>query len=156
MYSSQNLLEIDFRLLNKLEPESRPRTLSSLARAYGGGRDDWLSSVLLLILTKDVEQRAVPVHRSWRHDGRQAVPIVRIALGRGNSLEDRRRRGWPGHKIRAAVQMAAHNQDPFAAIGVSDSHKQEASPVVTQVGLRARNGIDDSSCVDPGRQVEAN
>src|ERR1700738_5139071 len=119
-----------------MNPESRPRTLSSLAREYGRGRDDWLSSVLLLILSKDVEQRAVPVHRNWRHDRRQAVPIVRVALGRGNSLEDRRRRWWPGHKIRTAIQMAAHNQDTFAAVGVSDSHKQEASPVVTQVGLR--------------------
>src|ERR1700736_3648115 len=156
MYSSQNLLEIDFRLLNKLKPESRPRTLSSLARGYGRGRDDWLSSVLLLILTKDVEQRAVPVHRSWRHDGRNAVPIVHIALGRGNSLEDRRRRCWPDHKIRTAVQMAAHNQDPFAAIGVSDSHKQEAGPIVTQVACRAGNVVDEPSGIKPRRNVEAN
>src|SRR5580704_11186276 len=47
-------------------------------------RDDWLSSVLL-ILTKDVEQRAVPVHRNRRTDRRHAVEVVRVALGRGNS-----------------------------------------------------------------------
>src|SRR5258708_6611943 len=74
----------------------------------------------ILILTKDVEQRAVPVQRNWSPDGRRAVEIVHVALGRGNSLEDRRRRCWPGHKIRTSVQMAAHNQDPFAAVGVSD------------------------------------
>jgi hypothetical protein len=69
--------------------------------------------------------------------------LVHVSLGRGNSLENRRRRCRPGHEIRAAVQMAAHNQDPFAAIGVSDSHKQEAAALVSQ-GLK------------PTRHVEAN
>src|SRR5260370_17410454 len=140
MYSSQGTsFEIDFRLLNKLEPELRPRTLSSLARGYGRGHDDWLFSVVLLILTKDVEQRAVPVHRNWSRDGRHSAPVVGVPLGRGNPLENRRRRWWPGYKIRTAVQMAAHNQAPFPAIGESDSHKQKPSPFVTHSPLRPSN-----------------
>src|SRR6266851_9042741 len=114
----------------------------------------WL--ILLVILTKDVEQRAVPVHRNWSHDGRHSAPIVGVPLGRGNSLEDRRRRWRPRHKIRTAVQMATHDQDPFAAIGVSDSHKQEAGPIVSQVACRAGNVVDESSGLNPRRQVEAN
>src|SRR5579859_3737333 len=104
---------------------------------------------------KDVEQCSVPVHRIWSPDRRHAVPIVRIALGRGNSLEYRRRRRWPGHKIRTAVQMAAHNQDPSAAIGVSDFHKQEAGPVVSQVAYGPGNVVDQSSGLKSRSYVKA-
>src|SRR5260370_4173238 len=121
----------------------RPHRWSSI----DSKRDNWLISVLLLILTKDVEQRAVPVHRNWRPDGRHAAPIVHIALGRGNSLDAPRRPG---------AQMAAHNQDPFAADGVSDSHTQEAGPIVSQVAFRAGNVVDGPSALNPRRHVEAN
>src|SRR5258708_22287092 len=105
---------------------------------------------------KDVEQCAVPVHRIWSPNGRHAVPIVRIALGRGNSLEYRCRRRWPGHKIRTAVQMAAHNQDPSAAVGVSDFYKQEAAPLVSQVAYSPGYVVDHSSGLNSRSYVKAN
>src|ERR1700761_2329884 len=52
--------------------------------------------------------------------------------------------------------MAAHYQDPFAAIGVSDFHKQESGPLVSQVPYCTRNVVDESSGLNPRRHVEAN
>src|SRR5712691_11803706 len=100
-----------------------------------------------------MDQRAVGVYTG---DSVQAVPVVHEPLRGCDALKDCSRACWRrAHSVDhrwPAVQTAAHNEDAFAAIRVSDPEVRQAGLVVIQ---RTVAGIvDDVGALETRGRVE--
>src|SRR3989442_1410619 len=98
-----------------------------------------------------MEQVTTAVHAAhWSH----VAPVIHEPLRGCAALEDsgrtcRRREHSVDHRW-SAVQVAAHNEDAFAAIRVSDPEVRQAGLVVIQ--RTVADIVDDASALEtPGR-----